>query len=152
MSKRCFMFGHHTAPEGILPLIEQAVEEHYQKYGVREFVVGKYGNFDRLAPRAVAAARKRHDDIRLIRLLAYHPTGRVPALPEAFDGTIYPDGMENVPYRLAIIRANLKMIDTADSVICYVRYAGNTGDFLRYSQRRGLPVINVGCHADTERV
>lgn len=56
--KSCFMFGHATTPYGILPKIEQAIENHYTKYGITTFYVGSRGQFDSIA--AIAAMQVKH--------------------------------------------------------------------------------------------
>ena len=58
--------------------------------------------FDRMAARAVIAAKQHHPQVRLTMLLAYHPGERPVTLPSGFDGSLYPPGMENVPRRFAI--------------------------------------------------
>ena len=60
-------------------------------------------------------------------------------LPPGFDNTFYPHGMEKVPRRLAIVRANRYMIDHADYLIAYVWHPGsNARNFLEYAQKREL--------------
>ena len=55
MGKVCFLFGHRDASDWLLPELEQAVERQYTCYGIRNFIVGGYGNFNRLAGMAVKA-------------------------------------------------------------------------------------------------
>ena len=140
MNKFCFLFGHRDAPESILPQIEQAVEEKYLMDGIKEFVVGHRGNFDSLSARAVRSVKAKHPEIRLTRLLAYHPAnGRKE--DESLGATYYPEGMENVPKRLAIVRANQKAVDAAHSLICYVNRIGNTRELLEYAEKKK----GIGC-------
>ena len=61
----CFFIGHRDAPEEVRPLLAEAIERHIAEYGVKEFVVGHYGAFDRMAAHAVRNAKERHPDIRL---------------------------------------------------------------------------------------
>jgi hypothetical protein len=70
-------------------------------------------------------------------LLPYHPAERLIALPPGFDSTFYPPGMENVPRRLAIVRANRYMVDHADYLIAYVWHAAsNARTLLEYAKKR----------------
>lgn len=133
--KRCFLFGHRDALFEIQTRIEQAVERHYQQYGVRQFYVGGYGAFDSMAASAVKALKKRHSDMELYLLIPYHPAQRPVVVPGGFDNTFYPP-LESVPRRYAIIRANRYMIETCDTVICYVSHFGNTRNLLDYAKRR----------------
>ena len=135
--KSCFFLGHHDASNSIYPALLSIVEQHITEYGVTEFFVGHYGNFDQLAARAVKESKTHHPDISLSLLLPYHPSERRISLPEGFDDTYYPDGMENVPRRFTIFRANRYMIDHSDYLISYVWHpASNARELVRYAERR----------------
>ena len=134
-NKVCFMFGHAITPACAIERIEAAVQWHYLEYGIKTFVVGNRGNFDSYAATAVLRLKKRYKDITLLLLLAYHPAERPVELPVGFDNSYYPP-LENVPRPYAIVRANRHMVDTADTVICYVHHPGNTRKLLAYAQRR----------------
>ena len=57
--------------------------------------------------------------------------------PNGYDGTYYPNGLEGVPRRFRIVRANRTMIDTSDWLIAYVCHgASNSRKFLEYAERR----------------
>ena len=130
----CCFIGHRDAPETLLPALEQAVERHIVECGVGEFLVGRYGRFDALA---VMAAKKRHRWVTLTLLLPYHPFDRPVPTPEGFDGTLYPPGMESVPKRLAIVRANRWMVEHSDFLIAYVWHgAGHSRKILEAARRR----------------
>lgn len=131
----CFLFGHATTSYDVLPLIEKAAEEHYQKFGIRTFVVGNRGNFDSYAAKAIINLKKKHSDISLLLLLAYHPAERPVYLSNGFDNSYYPP-LENVPRQFTIVRANQHMVDTADTMICYVKNPGNTRNLLERAEKR----------------
>ena len=121
----------------ILPALEKAVEKHIVEYGVTEFVVGNYGGFDRMAAKVVIAAKKQHPEIVLSMLIPYHPGEKPIALPKGFDNTFYPPGMENVPRKLAIVRANRYMVDHVDYLIAYAWHpASNARDLVEHARRR----------------
>lgn len=143
--KSCFMFGHGDCPESSLPQIEKAIELHYGIYGIRNFYVGNRGRFDSLAAAAVKGVKKHHPDIHLYLLLAYHPAERPVHLTDGFDNSYYPP-LEKVPRQYAILRSNQYMVDTADSIICYVQHIGNTRNLLEYAKRHRkeeIPIENV---------
>lgn len=134
---RCFLIGHRDAPDPLYPALQAEVERHISQLGVREFVVGHYGNFDRLAARVLLAAKRKMPEISLLLLIPYHPAERPVALPAGFDGTIYPQGMETVPRRAAIVRANRYMIDHADYLIAYAwQCGGNATRLVAYARKR----------------
>lgn len=150
MGNICFFIGHGDTPQSVYPALADAVERHIAEYGVTEFRVGNYGCFDRMAARAVKAAKAKYPGVSLYLVIAYLPgTGGRP-LPdmEGYDGSIYPEGLETVPYRLAIPRLNRMMVREADQVIAYVAHswggAAKTLEYAKVRERRGeLTVTNL---------
>ena len=135
--KSCFFIGHREASPDVLPFLEDAIEQHIVEYGVTEFFVGNYGAFDRMAARTVIAAKKQHPGIILSMLIPYHPAERPVTPPDGFDNTFYPPGMEKVPRKLAIVRANRYMVDHVDYLIaCAWHPASNARDLLEYAKKR----------------
>ena len=133
----CFFIGHREAPDSLLPTLGTEIERHIAEYGVTDFVVGNYGQFDALAAKCVKAAKKRHPEVTLTLLLPYHPFDRPTPIPPGFDGTFYPPGMEMVPKRAAIVRANRYMVDHSDYLIGYVWHtASNAWDLMEYARKR----------------
>jgi len=144
MLKRCFMFGHRDATDAIMPELIRAITRCIVEEQVGEFIVGSYGGFDHLAAGAAAEVKKQHPHVRLVLLQPYHPTARKVPLPQGFDEGWYPDGMETVPLRLAIVRANRRAIDCADCVIAYVwQTASNARNELEYAQKRRIPITLI---------
>ena len=136
--KSCFFIGHREASEEIYPAVYAAVEQHILEYGVTEFIVGHYGGFDRLAASAVKEAKRFYPEVRLILLLPYHPAERPIPMLEGFDGTFYPPGMESVPRKVAIVRANRYVVDHVDYLIAYAWHpASNARELVEYAKRRG---------------
>ena len=112
--------------------------------GVTEFIVGHYGNFDRMAARALVETKQAHSEISLWLLLPYHPTEQKAEVPEGFDGSFYPEGMEKVPRRLAIVKSNRYMVEHVEYLIVYARYpASNTQKLLKYAQRKTFKRITM---------
>ena len=135
--KSCFFIGHREASEEIYPALYAAVEQHIIEYGATEFIVGHYGGFDRLAASAVKEAKRYHPGVRLILLLPYHPAEQPIPTPDGFDGTFYPPGMESVPRKVAIVRANRYVVDHVDYLIAYAWHpASNARELVEYAQKR----------------
>ena len=135
--KSCFFIGHKEASEEIYPTLYAALEQHIVEYGVKEFIVGHYGGFDRLAASAVKAAKHLYPDVKLILLLPYHPAEQPISTPDGFDGTFYPPGMEGVPRKVAIVRSNRYIVDHVDYLIAYAWHpASNARELLEYAKRR----------------
>lgn len=145
-AKSCFFIGHRYADERIYEKLLAAVDTHISAYGVTDFLVGHYGDFDRMAARAVAEARRAHPGISLTMLLLYYPEDRVISVPPIFDGTFYPSGMEFCPKRYAIVRANQYAIEHSDYLIAYVTGIGKSRDFLDYAKHKGVTICNLGAN------
>ena len=137
IGKSCFFIGHREASQEIVPALEEAIEKHIVDYGVTEFLVGGYGGFDRLAASAVIRAKQCYPQISLALVLPYHPAEHPVEKPDGFDNTYYPEGMEKVPRRLAIVRANRYVIDHVEYLIAYAWHpASNARDLVEYAQNR----------------
>ena len=135
--KICFFISHREASNELLPLLNNTIETHITRYSVTNFIVGHYGGFDQLASKAVIAAKGIHPEIRLSLLLPYHPAERSIKLPTGFDDMIYPAGLESVPRKYAIVRANRHIIEHVDYLISYVWHpASNARNLLESAQRR----------------
>lgn len=133
----CFFIGHADAPETVLERLMQTAESLIVKENVRCFYVGGYGNFDRLAALTIKRLKRSYPSILLMLVLPYHPAERPISAPEGFDGTYYPEGMEAVPRRYAIVQANRRMVENSDWLIAYVCHpASNARSILEYAQRR----------------
>lgn len=135
--KSCFFIGHREASDEIFSALMETVERHILEYGVTEFIVGNYGGFDRMVAQAVIVAKKQFPEITLSMLIPYHPAERPVESPAEFDNTFYPPGMEKVPRRLAIVRANRYVVDHVDYLIAYVWHpASNARELLEYARKR----------------
>lgn len=133
---RCFFVGSRDAEMHLLEKLERSVEQHRVEFGVRQFVVGHYGNFDRMAISSVLKLKKKYSDVELFILLPYHPSERAADVPKGCDGTIYPDGLETVPRYAAIVYANQYMVRNSDYLIAYAGSpVGNTVRLLDYAKR-----------------
>ena len=147
--KSCFFIGHREADERLLPRLELTIGRLIVEENVRYFYVGGYGGFDRIAAAAVKRAKQTYPDILLMLVLPYHPAERPIEIPDGFDGTYHPEGLENTPKRFRIVRTNHIMVDACDWLVCYVRHgASSSRNLLEYAQRRAIQgfvqIVNIG--------
>ena len=144
--KRCFLIGHRSVPDSIRPLLHDAIEHHISAYGVEEFYVGHYGQFDRMAAQVLTDAKARFPHIRLYLLTPYHPSERSISLPAGFDGSHYLFERA-VPRHVAIVAANRAMVDYCDYLITYAMHPGNAREILIYAQKHvckgSLHILNL---------
>lgn len=146
--KRCFFIGHREADDSIYQALYKSIEEHIIKFNVEEFVVGQYGGFDCLVRKALIEAKQNYPHIRLLLLMPYLQTEHDKTIPNGFDDSIYPEGLESVPRRYAIVRANRYMVDHSDYLIAYVAHpASNAYNLVEYANRikrsNTLTVTNI---------
>lgn len=144
--KSCFFIGHREADERLLSELTAIIERLITEEQVAYFYVGGYGGFDRVAASAVKQAKHYHPEVTLMMVLPYHPAERPVEIPYGFDGTYYPEGVEAVPRRFAIVKANEIMVDTSDWLIAYVEHgASNSRKILEYARRKeSIQIVQLG--------
>lgn len=143
--KTCFFIGSRHAPNRIEEQLAEAVENHITEYGVTNFTVGRYGLFDSLVIGVLKEVKKQYSHIKLY-LLAPYALNQNTEAPEGFDGTFYPEGLEFVPKRYAIVQANHYMIQHSDYLIAYASSVGNSRKIVEYAQgreKRGLIKVTL---------
>ena len=148
-AKICFLIGHRDTPKEVFPVLQQTVRRHITEYGVTEFLVGHYGRFDQMAKGAVLSAKEDFPQIKLTLLTPYYSPQNPGEMLPGFDSILYPPGMERVPKRLAIVRANRYAVDCSRYLIAYISHpasnARNVLEYARQRERRGLIFIeNLG--------
>ncbi len=137
--KTCTFFGHRDASDDIRPALKRVIIELIEKEGVRHFLVGSQGRFDRMAL-SVLKELAPHYGFRYEVVLAY--LGR----QEMTEGipSFIPEGQEQVPCRFAIDRRNFWMVEQSDYVISYTyKVAGGAVKFTRYAEKKGKVVIKI---------
>lgn len=144
----CFFIGHRETDLALLPEIKAVAERLIRQQQVSDFYVGMYGNFDRLSGEAVIQLKRDYPGVHLFLVIPYHPADRPIEAPPGYDGTFYPEGMEAVSRRYAIVKANRMMIGTCDWLVAYVTHTiSNAHNLLEYAmrqQKKGLiQVINL---------
>lgn len=142
--KSCFFIGHREADERLLPVLKTRIERLITEERVSHFYVGAYGGFDRVAASAVKQLKQEYPEIDLTLVLPYHPAERPVETPPGFDGTYYPEGLEKVPRRYTIMKANEILVKQSDWLIAYVWHgASNSQKILKYAQNNGVSCINL---------
>lgn len=133
--KTCFFMGNRHAPLSIKKQLAEVIEQHITEYGVTDFTVGRYGQFDALVGEVLSDAKKCYPNIKLYLLNPYALNQQIET-PLDFDGTLFPEGIEKVPKPFAIVQANRKMVENSDYLITYCKHVGNTLKIVEYAQRR----------------
>ena len=115
----CTFFWHSDAPDSIEPLVQKVVFDLIVEKRVTKFYVGSQGNFDRIARQVLKKAKQRFPFIECLVVLAYMPINRSSYDDSVFE-TVYPEGLENVPLRMAIAKRNEWMVSWSDVVVTFV--------------------------------
>lgn len=143
--KTCCFTGHHDPPDWVKAALAESVEYHINKFGVKAFLVGDYGGFDRLALSTVTASKRKHPDVKLYHMLAYFPTPGEDRDLNGCDGIVLPEGQETIPAKIAIPCLNQRMVNDSDYLIAFVSHisggAYRTLEYARRRQRRGKIAI-----------
>ena len=138
----CTFFGHRDTPYEIKPKVKTILKILIDIYDVKTFYVGNQGNFDSFVKNVLEELLTEYADIRYYVVLAYMP--KVKNGYKCLDNTIFPNEIETIPPKYAIIKRNKWMIAKADYVVTYVKYGfGGAAIFKEYAEKAGKTVINT---------
>ncbi len=136
----CSLFGHHNVPDDIKNKLNNLLVDLIENQKVSLFYVGNHGQFDSIVRGCLRELKKKYPQISYYVVLAYLPQNPKPY--EDYSDTIFPEGLETVFPRFAIIYRNQWMIRHADIVAAYMWYEfGNTAKFVRYAKQQGKEII-----------
>ena len=140
----CTFFGHRDCPGTVRPGLRALVAELIETRGVDEFYVGRQGAFDTMVWSVLGELGEEYPHIRRAVVLERLP-GRGEELGGLdFSQAIFPEGLETVPPRLAILRRNQWMLEQADYVVTYItRSWGGAAQFARQAVRQHKGVFNL---------
>ena len=98
------------------------------------FYVGNHGQFDGMVRGIMKELISEGKDVDYSVVLAYIPGQKYEFdLPDQYADTIYPDGLENVPYKFAICRRNEWMLKRSEILVTYVRH--NSGGVFKFKEK-----------------
>ena len=127
MKKKCCFAGHSeiAGKEELYERLISAIEELILTDGICEFWTGNYGEFDKLAARAVRELKGKHPEIQLILVIPYL-TSEINEYREQYyrdyDDILVAELPENTPGRLKIIKANQYMVQSCDAIVAFVEH------------------------------
>lgn len=112
----CVMFGISNAPDSVTEKILKTAERYYLEYGVRLFIFGNYGNFDKCALMAFNTLKEKYPDIGASIKMTYSPP------------------IEKIPREFPLLEWQSQFIRNAKIFICYVKRPYNTRLLLKNMQ------------------
>lgn len=141
----CCFFGHRNIYNTYIPKLKEEIENLIINYNVNEFYVGGYGDFDNLAVKTINDIKKNYSNIKLFLVSAYFSTleKNKEYILSTYDEIIFPEGLENIPQRFAIIKRNRYMVDNCKYIIAYVKYHGGAETALNYAKKKKRIIINL---------
>ena len=135
-------FGHRDTPTDIEHALRRAIQDLIENKKVDVFYVGNQGNFDALVRRVLKDIQIQYPHVQYTVVLAYMPTEK--DIYEDFSDTIYPDGLETVPKKFAIVARNQWMLNKADYVVSYVTCStGGAARFTALAEKKGKTIIRL---------
>ncbi|MBR6533001.1 MAG: hypothetical protein IKT44_01045 [Clostridia bacterium] len=138
----CAFIGHRNINNEIKENLSKAIEDLIREKKVENFYFGNHGAFDFMVRDILKELRSKYPQIRYNIVLAYIPAGKYEY--EDYINTIYPDGLEKVPLRFAIIERNKWMINNCDYLICYVKNTfSNASKFKEFAEKKGKIIIEL---------
>lgn len=133
--KSCTFFGTRYVYDNIEPVLTKLLIKLIEN-GVGIFYVGAQGAFDRITVHVLKNLKRQYEHISFNIVLAYIPTAKNNCQSIDFDNTIFPDGLESVPKRYAVVKRNRWMIEKSDYVVVYVKNSfGNAAKLKEYSKK-----------------
>ena len=137
----CTFFGHRDTHEVIGDKLRELRIDLIENKNVDLFYVGNQGKFDLLVRKTLKSLKDRYPNINYYVVLAYI-TGNDNFF--GYENSIYPEGIEAVPPKYAIVKRNRWMVEKADYVVVYVKYNfGGAAQFKTLAEKKGKKVINL---------
>ena len=136
----CTFFGHRQVTKEIEPTLRAVLIDLIENHDVKRFYVGNHGGFDAMVLRVLKGLAAIYT-IEFCIVLAYLPEKK----SENDFPTIFPEGLETLPKRFAIVFRNKWMIERADYVVTYVNHEIGSGaaQFKALAEKRGKIVKEV---------
>lgn len=136
----CTFFGHSFANATLKPELITCLRGLIEKDGAAKFLVGNHGNFDRMVWDVLLSLKKQYGHIVCYKVLAYLPS----TAEDGNNDTVFPEDLESIPKKFAIIKRNEWMIKSSDTVITYVKYStGGAYRFKELAKRKGKNIIEL---------
>ena len=115
--------------------------------GASVFLVGNYGDFDRLSSSVVRSLKENYPFIQLNLVIPYL-TKEIISQKEwyesRYDHILLSEIKENTPRHLRIIKGNESMVNQSDILISYVLHStGGANKTLSYAKKKKLIIYNL---------
>ncbi len=145
----CAFFGHRDMDySGDEERIKEVVAGLIER-GVRRFIDGDRGNFDRLCAKVVWDLKRTSPQVTMTRAISYMPKAHEET-PRFFDDSVYLLE-KRVPPRYAIAETNKLIVRKADIIVSGVIFPyGGAHEAVSYAKRLGKEIIQIPHNAPPE--
>ena len=149
--KVCTFFGHRDAPCTIEPQLHETLRYLVSKKHVDTFYVGNQGQFDHMVQHHLQMLTSDFPHIRCFIILHQLPT--TTASPQSSLPSLFPEGLEYVHPKYALVHRNRWMVQQADVIVAYVLHDwGGAAQFTAYARHQGKPVFNLAEKSISETI
>lgn len=145
---KCCFAGHGEIYNTRLEeLVNREAIRLIEEQSVKEFWVGNYGEFDKMASSVVRKLKNRYAYIKLVLVIPYLTKDISEYASEyksKYDEIIVADVPVNTPKRFHIIKGNEFMVRECEFLIAYVSHSwGGAAKTLEYAKRKKKTVVNI---------
>lgn len=140
----CTFFGHRDTPSYIRKLLVNTITDLIEKRKVDIFYVGNHGGYDAMVLSVLKELKIKYPHIRYTVVLAYMAKNNITYDCNNFKDTLYPEGLETVPKRFAILKRNEWMVKNSDIIVAFVMCGvGGAAKSVDYARRQNKEIINL---------
>ena len=136
MGKICCFAGHEDIGnvDELYNKVSECVEELIIREGIKDFLIGDFGDFDEISKKAVL-------DISLRLVTPY--SSKIQCMGE-YEEILTVDIPKNAPTKFSYIKCNEYMIDRSDYMICYIweKWRG-VAKTLEYAKEKNIKIYNL---------
>ena len=134
----CTFFGNRDASAEVFQPLQKTIIELIEGKNVTEFYVGTHGKFDKMVYEILSQLESVYH-FKFSVVLAYLNQNEYPPYH-----TLYPEGIEKVPLRFAILWRNKWMLEKADFVVTYTKNTtGGTWMMKELAQKKMKRIIEL---------
>lgn len=148
MSNKVTFIGHRILLQSnIQQLLKSAIENEIQS-GCKNFIVGSHGEFDKTVLDILLTLKIIYPEIKIkVVITNYNPKIQDEVIikeNQKYETVMFE--IEDLHPKQRITASNKQMIDSCDTLICYVRpnaWKSGAKTALNYAQKKGLKIINL---------
>lgn len=148
MSNKTTFIGHRILLQGnIQQLLKSAIENEIQS-GCKNFIIGSHGEFDKTVLDILLSLKNTYPEIQIeVVITNYNPKTQDEIIIKEnpkYETVMFE--IEELHPKQRITASNKQMIDSCDTLICYVKpnvFKGGAKTTLDYAIKKNIKIINL---------